>query len=304
VPFAAVVADSFYGPSETGTLISALHDAGLPYVLALKPHVGYWAPAREAHTPIEAAQAVGWHSQRRPGGWHKVTRRLRAGHTETWWAADARLGSWGPGQAVRLVVVSTDPGRLPKHTTWYLVTNRPRPDSPQPPESGPAPAGLAEVVRCYGLRNWVEQGYKQVKHELGWADFQVRGETAIHRHHTLVCCAFSFCWQAGAVPAPHSEPPHPEPPQTATTSGQRQHRLGRGERGDHHTVHIGQTSSGGPLAGRATPDPGLVDPGHTAATLLARLVQRAPTTPTAKPAHRRQHRPSDQPLPPALTNHR
>ena len=299
VPFAAVVADNFYGPSQTDTLISALHDAGLPYVLALKPHVGFWAPERGAHTPVEAAQAVGWRSQRRPGGWHKVTRRLRDGHAETWWAADATLGSWGPDQTIRLVVVSTDPGRLPKHTTWYLVTNRPRPDSPQAAEAGLAPAGLAEIVRCYGLRNWVEQGYKQVKHELGWADFQVRGQTAIHRHYTLVCCAFSFCWRAGAVPASY-----PEPPPTATTSGQRQHRLGRRERGDHHTVHIGQTSSDGLLAGRATPDPGLADPGHTAATLLARLVQRAPTSPAARPTHRRHHRPSDQPLPPALTNHR
>jgi hypothetical protein len=55
---------------------------------------------------------------------------------------------------------------------------------------------LAEVVRLYGLRNWVEQGYKQVKGELGWADFQVRSDRAIRRHWTLVCCAFSFRWQA------------------------------------------------------------------------------------------------------------
>ena len=51
-------------------------------------------------------------------------------------------------------------------------------------------------MRLYGLRNWVEQGYKQVKGELGWADFQVRSDRAIRRHWTLVCCAFSFCWQA------------------------------------------------------------------------------------------------------------
>ena len=55
-------------------------------------------------------------------------------------------------------------------------------------------AELAEVVRLYGLRNWVEQGYKQVKHELGWADFMVRSDRAIRRHWTLVCCAFAFCW--------------------------------------------------------------------------------------------------------------
>ncbi len=295
VGFAAVVADSFYGPSQTDTLIGELHGANLPYVLALKPHVGTWAPEHAAHTPIEAAQDLGWHSQRRPGGWQQVTRRFRDGHTETWWAADARLGSWGPDRPVRLVVASTDPGRLPERTTWYVVTNRPHPDHAR--RSRLPAADLAEVVRCYGLRNWAEQGYKQVKHELGWADFQVRGETAIHRHHTLVCCAFSFCWQAGAI-----QSPHPEPPQTATTSGQRHRRVGRPERGNQQTVHIGQTDAA--LAGRATPHPGLADPGHTAATLLAGLVARAPTAPAARPTHRRHHRPRDPRIPPALTNHR
>ncbi len=29
---------------------------------------------------------------------------------------------------------------------------------------------LAEIVRIYGIRHWIEQGYKQVKDELGWAD--------------------------------------------------------------------------------------------------------------------------------------
>src|SRR5215475_13580040 len=59
-----------------------------------------------------------------------------------------------------------------------------------------APADLAAVVRLYALRNWVEQGYKQAKHELGWADCQVRADRAIRRHWALVCCAFSFCWRA------------------------------------------------------------------------------------------------------------
>ncbi len=59
------------------------------------------------------------------------------------------------------------------------------------------------MVRLYGLRNWVEQGYKQVKGELGWADFQVRSDRAIRRHWTLVCCAFSFCWRAWFAQARH-----------------------------------------------------------------------------------------------------
>jgi len=46
-----------------------------------------------------------------PGG----TRGFRDGHTETWWAADARLPEvgWEPRRRLRLVVATTDPARLP-----------------------------------------------------------------------------------------------------------------------------------------------------------------------------------------------
>ena len=66
------------------------------------------------------------------------------------------------------MVATTDPATLPKLTTWYLLTNLARPASRRPQQ-----AQLAEIVEAYGLRNWVEQGYKQVKDELGWVDFQV-----------------------------------------------------------------------------------------------------------------------------------
>jgi hypothetical protein len=100
---------------------------------------------------------------------------------------------------------------LPKLTTWYLITNLPRPAGRRHPAAF-APADLAEVVRLYSLRNWVEQGYKQVKHELGWADFQVRGDRAIRRHWTLVCLAFSFCWRAWfATPPPPASLPEAQP---------------------------------------------------------------------------------------------
>ena len=47
----------------------------------------------------------------------------------------------------------------------------------------------------------MEQSYKQVKHVLGWSDYQVRSDLAIRRHWQLVCLAFSFCWWAyGRLP--------------------------------------------------------------------------------------------------------
>ena len=125
-----------------------------------------------------------------------VTRIFRDGHAETWWAADATLGWWGPDGARRLVVATADPGTLPDKATWYLVTNLPRPGGPREADSPHPAADLAEITRIYGIRHWIEQSYKQVKDELGWADFQVRSDVAIRRHQVLVNCAFSFCWAA------------------------------------------------------------------------------------------------------------
>ena len=51
-------------------------------------------------------------------------------------------------------------------------------------------------MRLYAIHDWIEQGYKQVKDELGWADFQIRSDVAVCRHQALVCCAFSFCCAA------------------------------------------------------------------------------------------------------------
>ncbi|WP_371582155.1 hypothetical protein [Streptomyces sp. NBC_01314] len=59
-----------------------------------------------------------------------------------------------------------------------------------------------------------EQSYKQVKDELGRADFQVRSDRAIRRHQTLVNRAFSLCcdqwfaprwWRAWTDKDPPSE---------------------------------------------------------------------------------------------------
>nr|WP_250853700.1 hypothetical protein [Streptomyces rhizosphaericus] len=132
------------------------------------------------------------------------------GHTTTWWAADASLGWWGPDGTTRLVVATTDPNTLPEKSAWYLATNLPRPGSPHETDTAHPAADLPEIVRIYGIRNWREQSYKQVKDELGWADFQVRTDRAIRRHQTLVNCAFSFCWEAGLPPTPANRPARPE----------------------------------------------------------------------------------------------
>jgi hypothetical protein len=261
--FCAVVADAAYGDQDG--FRGELRAAGLPFVVALKPRRGIWAYGDQARTPVDAARELAWDGPGEPGDWTAVTRRFRDGHTETWWAAEARLGAWGPDSSTRLVVATAGPATLPAKATWYLATSLPRPGSPRQAQSPHPAAGLAEIVRIYGIRNWTGQSYKQVKDELGWADFQVRSDTAIRRHQALVACAFSFCWQAwftgqdeAAAPAGQAEP----------ATGNRP-----GERGARPRPAAAPRATLAPGAPRR---PRLADPRHHAHTLVAGMVKSAP----------------------------
>ncbi|MBG6076390.1 IS701 family transposase [Polaromonas sp. CG_9.11] len=172
IPLCAIVADCFC--VDNHALEAALLKRRLPHVLARHGALGRgWAPAEADHSFKDAAPSLPLRA------WREVTRRFRDGHTERWWAAELTLLGYGPGRPVRAICATTDRRALPALSTWYLTTNLPAP--------------LAEMVRLYGLRNWIEQGYKQMKDELGWADFMVRSDRAIRRHWTLVCCAFASC---------------------------------------------------------------------------------------------------------------
>ena len=79
---------------------------------------------------------------------------------------------------------------------------------------------MAEVVRLYALRNWIEQSYKQVKNALGWAHYQVRKDISIRRHWQMVCLAFTFCWWESSdlleAETPAGVAPQPKEPDSAS----------------------------------------------------------------------------------------
>ena len=179
---------------------AGLQKLSVPYVMALKPSHTWWHPENVAGSLPDVAHEAGWESAKHPGKWVPITRTFRDGSTQQWWALEIVAGPYGPEKTERAVVATTDPQTLPDLTTWYLVTNLPAPTAC--PDTPPlfAPANLEEVIRLYGLRMWVEQSYKQVKHALGWSQYQVRSDQAIRRHWQLVCCAFSFCWYHSSHP--------------------------------------------------------------------------------------------------------
>jgi hypothetical protein len=176
----------------------------------------------------------------------------------------------------RAVIATTDPLTLPDATTWYLVTNLPAPTKRPPTEQRFAPASLEEVIKLYGLRMWVEQSYKQVKHALGWSQYQVRSDKSIRRHWQLVCCAFSFCWYHASRPISQTteealerlDPEaslSPNVPAIAPGTGKKNQR-----ENTRTTTHI--------LASSLASGTGMVGAVDHAVALLASVVRTAPTS--------------------------
>jgi SRSO17 transposase len=269
VRFRAVVADCLYGTNAA--FEAALWTTHIPFVLDLRPSRGTWGPAEGPHTPVDAARLVAWGGRREPGGWVAVARRFRDGHRETWWAAELTLPGYGPDLATRLLAVTTDPATLPAASTWYLTTNLPRPGSPVAAESGLAPADLRELVHLYGLRQWVEQSYRQVKGALGWADWQVRSDRAIRRHWELVCSAFCFCWWAWRH-GPDDQPPPVEPPTDHPLAPAAAPSAGWGGKVAHGRVR--RAAADDLVAGGAAAGAGVADAVDLPVALVAGLVDR------------------------------
>ena len=281
IPFRAVVADSFYG--EDRGVKQGLRALGVGYVLALKPSHAWWHPEGAIGSLQEAAQAARWKSPERPGKWVKVTRTFRDGSSQDWWALEVVTGPYGPEKRERVVIATTDPVTLPDLTTFYLVTNLPAPGSQRAADSELAAASLEEVVRLYGLRMWVEQSYKQVKHALGWSQYQVRSDRAMRRHWQLVCCAFSFCWYHASHSAQSiaHKPLEASEPYGVTNTGVPAAGAGTGKKNQRGKG----SSTSGVLAGRAAGSPRVAGAVDHATALLAWVVATAPTSCVATPAH-------------------
>ena len=264
--FRAVAADSAYGDQDG--FRGELAEAGLPFVMALKPRHGTWAYGPDAHTPADAARALAWDGPDDPGDWQPVTRAFRDGHTETWWAADADPGLVGPGRV-------HPPGggdRRPGHPAGqgHLV-----------PGHQPAPARRPARGRQRAPGRGPGRDHPDLRHPaLDRAKLQAgQGraglgrlpgplDTAIRRHQALVNCAFSFCWAAWFAESPpqhDTAAPRPEP--------------GRGERGAARRP----TAAGAVLAPGAPRGPRLAFPLDRAAALVGRHGPRRPRPRSCRP---------------------
>lgn len=157
--FDVVLADCAYG--ESGNFISALEQRHLKYVLAIRSNHGVWLPKgqRVRHT-----------------NWRPFERVFSNDEQQTRYVQEIIFGQRG---RIRFYLLTTDPKTLPASSTSYVMTNL---------------EGKIErtVGNTYGLRTWIEYGFKHAKNELGWADYRVTDYTSIERWWELVCCAYTL----------------------------------------------------------------------------------------------------------------
>lgn len=172
--FTVVLADSLYG--ESWEFRSALSKRSLPYVLAIRGNHSVWT-------------APGEH--KRYTNWRPYARRFTDGTSEQRFVREIVFGG---REALRYYQLTTDAKTQPKETTCYLLTNLP---------------GRIQrsVGNLFGLRTWIEYGFKQAKDELGWADYRLTEAASIERWWEVVMCAYTLVsLQSADLAQPATEP--------------------------------------------------------------------------------------------------
>lgn len=107
--------------------------------------------------------------------WHEYTQQLSHRQSEQRFIREIIFGK---RRSLRYFQITKSEALDPQgDDSWYVMTNLP----------GKIEASIA---RLYSLRMWIEYGFKQVKNELGWADFRLTDYASIERWWEIVFSAY------------------------------------------------------------------------------------------------------------------
>ncbi len=154
-----VLADSFYG--ESSAFVSHLDRLNLPWILAIRSNHGVWMP-----NDVEVTTS----------GWHRFERVFSNGTTEERYIEEVIFGRRFEH---RYWTLTNDPATLPDTSTWSVMSHL---DEQRD--------HFDQIGNLYGLRTWVEYGFKQCKDKLGWADYRVTHYAQIERWWEIVSSAY------------------------------------------------------------------------------------------------------------------
>ncbi|MBE9211101.1 IS701 family transposase, partial [Nostoc sp. LEGE 06077] len=154
-----VLADSLYG--ESSQFIRKLAEYNLGYVVSIRSNHGVWLPA---------GQSV------RANKWCKFERTFSNQKSETRYIREI---VYGKKRAITYWEITTDPETMPENSTSFVMTNL----------SGNLKKILGDL---YGLRTWVEYGFRQCKQELGWTDYRFTNFQHIERWWEIIFCVYTM----------------------------------------------------------------------------------------------------------------
>jgi SRSO17 transposase len=153
-----VLADSLYG--ESGDVIGLLERLKLSYVVAIRSNHAVLMPHG---------------AKKRYNSWRAYEQKLVGRRTEVRYIREIIFGK---RRKVRFYQISKKEVPDPSgEESWYIMTNL----------LGDI---TLKVAPLYSLRNWIEYGFKQIKNELGWADYRLTDYASIERWWEIVMSAY------------------------------------------------------------------------------------------------------------------
>ena len=130
---------------KSGDVIGTLEKLGLGFIVAIRSNHGVWVPPghRDCYN-----------------SWKPYQQKLSHRQPQSRFIRDREIIF---GKRHRLRYYQITKGDTPDPTgenSWYIMTN--------------IEGNIQlKVAQLYCLRNWIEYGFKQVKNELGWADYRL-----------------------------------------------------------------------------------------------------------------------------------
>ncbi|MEH2466428.1 IS701 family transposase [Nostoc sp.] len=154
-----VLADSLYG--ESSEFIRNLNEYELAYVVAIRSNHGVWLPAN---------QSV------RANKWCKFERTFSNQKSEFRYIREI---VYGKRRSITYWEITTDPVTMPENSTSFVMTN--------------LQGNLKKTLgNLYGLRTWVEYGFRQCKQELGWTDYRFTNFQHIERWWEIIFSVYTM----------------------------------------------------------------------------------------------------------------
>jgi SRSO17 transposase len=151
-----VLADSLYG--ESSSFIQTLDKYQLPWVLAIRNNHGVWMPSHQA---VRASK------------WERFERIFSNQTSEIRYVREIIFGK-------RYSRTYWEITTLPENSTSFVMTNLP----------GQSNQIKKTLGNLYGLRTWIEYGFRQCKQELGWTDYRLTLFEQIEKWWEIIMSAY------------------------------------------------------------------------------------------------------------------